>query len=148
MARVQRSRIKAGSSWICPRACPRRLAGAIVATEIKLWLKQRVRRDVHDIAAAYGKRFGHKPRSIRVAEFATGWGSCGRNGTIQIDWRLVFAPKRVLEYVVVHEFAHLKHRSHGEEFWAFLGFMQPDYERSKAWLDTHQGALDGSFLMV
>ena len=44
-----------------------------------------------------------KPRSIRVAEFVTGWGSCGQSGTIHIDWRLVFAPKRVLEYVVVHE---------------------------------------------
>jgi predicted metal-dependent hydrolase len=131
-----------------PERVPEETASAIVATEIKLWLKQRVRRDVHDIAAAYGKRFGLKPRSIRVAEFATGWGSCGRNGTIQIDWRLVFAPKRVLEYVVVHELSHLKHRSHGEEFWAFLGFMQPDYERPKAWLDAHQGSLDAGFLMV
>jgi predicted metal-dependent hydrolase len=131
-----------------PTRVPEETAGAIVATEIKLWLKRRVRRDVHDVAAAYGKRFGLKPRSIRVAEFATGWGSCGRNGTIQIDWRLVFAPKRVLEYVVVHELAHLKHRSHGEEFWTFLHFMQPDYERPKGWLDAHQGSLDAGFLMV
>jgi predicted metal-dependent hydrolase len=121
---------------------------AIVATEIKLWLKRRVRADVHTIAATYGKRFGLKPRSIRVAEFATGWGSCGLNGTIHIDWRLVFAPKRVLEYVVVHELAHLKHRSHGDEFWGFLGSMLPDHERPKGWLDTHQGSLDAGFLIV
>lgn len=95
-------------------------AGEIIATEIKLWLKRRVRRDVHEIAAAYEKRFGLKPRGIRVAEFVTGWGSCGQSGTIHIDWRLVFAPKRVLEYVVVHELAHLKHRSHGEGFWALF----------------------------
>ncbi len=131
-----------------PARVPEETASTIIATEIKLWLKQRVRRDVHDIAAAYGKRFGLKPRSIRVAEFATGWGSCGRNGTIQIDWRLVFAPKRVLEYVVVHELAHLKHRSHGEEFWAFLRFMQPDYERPKGWLYAHEGSLDAGFLMA
>jgi len=128
-------------SWVAEEA-----ADAIVATEIKLWLKRRVRRDVHDIAAAYDKRFGLKPRGIRVAEFVTGWGSCGPNGTIHFDWRLVFAPKRVLEYVVVHELAHLKHRSHGETFWAFLGSMLPDHERPKGWLDTHQGALDASFL--
>ncbi|WP_309606651.1 M48 family metallopeptidase [Phenylobacterium sp.] len=128
-------------SWVTPEA-----AEAIVATEIKLWLRRRVRRDVHEIAAAYGARFGLKPRALRVAEFATGWGSCGPNGTIQIDWRLVFAPKRVLEYVVVHEVAHLKHRSHGEEFWAFLGTMLPDYERAKGWLEMHQGSLDATFL--
>ncbi len=121
-------------------------AQSVVATEIKLWLKRRVRRDVGEIAAAYRKRFDLRPRSIRVGEFSTGWGSCGPSGTIHIDWRLVFAPKRVLEYVVVHELAHLRHRSHGEEFWAFLAFMLPDYERPKGWLDAHQGELDGAFL--
>ena len=56
------------------------------------------------------------------------------------------APKRVLEYVVVHELAHLKHRSHGEAFWAYLGSILPDFERPKGWLDTHQGSLDAAFL--
>jgi len=120
-------------------------AGEIIALELKLWLKRRVRRDVHDIAAAYEKRFGLKPRAIRVAELVTGWGSCGQNGTVHIDWRLVFAPKRVLEYVLVHELAHLKHRSHGDGFWAFLGSMLPEYERPKGWLETNQGALDARF---
>ncbi len=129
--------------WVSEEA-----AEPVVATEIKLWLKRRVRRDVAEIAVAYRKRFDLRPRSIRVAEFSTGWGSCGLSGTIHIDWRLVFAPKRVLEYVVVHELAHLKHRSHGEEFWAFLAFMLPGYERPKGWLDTHQGGLDASFLGV
>ncbi|MCA3699536.1 MAG: M48 family metallopeptidase [Brevundimonas sp.] len=122
------------------------MADAVVAQQIKLWLKTRVRRDARDIAKSYGARFGLTPRSLRVAEFVGGWGSCGPNGTIQIDWRLVFAPKRVLEYVVVHEVAHLKHRSHGDDFWAFLGTMLPDYERAKGWLDTHQASLDGAFL--
>ena len=122
------------------------VADGVVATEIKLWLKRRVRRDVSDIAASFQKRFGLKPRAIRVDEFATGWGSCGPNGTIHIDWRLIFAPKMVLEYVVVHELAHLKHRSHGDEFWTFLASMLPDFQRAKGWLDQHQGSLDASFL--
>lgn len=128
-------------SWVTDEA-----ADALVAMEIKLWLKRRVRLDVREIAVAYEKRFGLKPRSIRVAEFATGWGSCGPSGAIQIDWRLVFAPKRVLEYVLVHELAHLKHRSHGEAFWGFLGEILPDFEHPKAWLVSHQAKLDGSFL--
>jgi hypothetical protein len=59
-------------SWVKAEA-----AETVVATEIKLWLRRRVRRDVHEIAGAYGARFGLKPRALRVAEFATGWGSCG-----------------------------------------------------------------------
>lgn len=118
----------------------------IVATEIKLWLKRRVRRDVMEIAAAYRKRFDLKPRTIRVADMKTGWGACGPTGTVLINWTLVFAPKAVLDYVVVHELAHLKVRSHGPEFWAYLATLLPGYERPKGWLDTHQGALDDAFL--
>lgn len=122
-------------------------ADAIVAMEIKLWLKQRARRDVHDITTAYEKRFGLKPRAVRVAEFVTGWGSCGPSGTIHIDWRLVFAPKSVLEYVVVHELTHLKYRSHGDVFWARLASMLPNFERPKSWLDANQSSLSGEFLI-
>jgi len=118
----------------------------IVATEIKLWLKRKVRRDVMEVASSYGKKFGLKPRAIRVADMKTGWGACGPTGSILINWTLVFAPKAVLEYVVVHELAHLKVRSHGPDFWAHLATLLPDYERPKGWLDTHQGVLDASFL--
>lgn len=118
----------------------------IVATEIKLWLKRKVRRDVMEVASAYGKKFGLKPRALRVADMKTGWGACGPTGSILINWTLVFAPKAVLEYVVVHELAHLKVRSHGPDFWAHLATLLPDYERPKGWLDTHQGVLDASFL--
>ena len=123
-------------------------ADAIVAMHLKLWLKRQVRQDVHAIAAAYLKRHGLKPRAIRVTDMKSGWGSCGAEGTVHINWTLVFAPKRVLEYVVVHELAHLKHRSHGDAFWAYLASILPDYERAKAWLDRHETSLDAGFLQV
>jgi predicted metal-dependent hydrolase len=130
-------------SWVMAET-----ADTIVATEIKLWLKQRARRDVHEVVAHYRKRFDLTPRALRVAEFAQGWGSCSPTGTINIDWRLVFAPKRVLEYVVVHELAHLKHRSHGDAFWTYLASILPDYERPEGWLNQHQGSLDAQFLSL
>jgi len=121
-------------------------ADHLVASELKHWLKQRARRDAKEIAADYGKRFGLIPRSIRVADFANGWGSCGPEGNILINWHLIFAPRKVLEYVVVHELAHLRHRSHGPEFWAFMGRLAGDYERSRLWLDRHQSLLSANFL--
>jgi len=89
-----------------------------------------------------------KPRTIRVAELVTGWGSCGQNGTLNIDWRLIFAPKQVLAYVVVHELAHLRFRSHGDEFWRYLRTIFPDFERAKSWLESHEGKLQREFLVV
>ncbi|RWI88659.1 MAG: M48 family peptidase [Mesorhizobium sp.] len=121
-------------------------ADKLVARELKLWLKRRVRRDVIEIVADYGRRFGLAPRSIRVADFVNGWGSCGAEGNILINWHLVLAPRKVLEYVVAHELAHLRHRSHGPAFWAFLRTIAPDFEASKAWLDANQGNLSAEFL--
>ena len=118
----------------------------LVASELKHWLKQRARRDVAEIAAALGKKHGLTPRSIRVADFSNGWGSCGPEGNVLINWHLIFAPRKVLEYVVAHELAHMRHRSHGSEFWGFLGVMAPGFEASKAWLDRHQDTLAAHFL--
>jgi predicted metal-dependent hydrolase len=121
-------------------------ADHLVASELKHWLKQRVRRDVKEIAADYGKRFGLLPRSIRVADFANGWGSCGPEGNVLINWHLIFAPRKVLEYVVVHELAHLRVRSHGPEFWGLVATLHTDYEQSRLWLDRHQRELSDGFL--
>ena len=122
--------------------------GALVASELKHWLKQRARREVNEIALDYGKRFGLVPRSIRVADFANGWGSCGPEGNVLINWHLIFAPRKVLEYVVAHELAHLRHRSHGRDFWDYLATLIPNNETMKAWLDKHQSRLSADFLAI
>ena len=121
-------------------------ADHLVASELQHWLKQRARRDVTEIAGDYGKRFGLVPRSIRVADFTHGWGSCGPEGNVLINWHLIFAPRKVLEYVVVHELAHLRVRSHGPEFWGLLAALLTNYEQSRLWLDRHQRELSAGFL--
>lgn len=121
-------------------------ADGLVANELKLWLKQRARRDVGDISRVFRGRSGLAPSSVRVADFVHGWGSCGKEGNILINWHLIFAPRKVLEYVVAHEFTHLRHRSHGSEFWSALATLMPDYASAKTWLDVHQNGLSADFL--
>jgi predicted metal-dependent hydrolase len=112
----------------------------LVASELEHWLKQRARRDVNEIATAIGKRHTLSPRSIRVADFAHGWGSCGPEGNVLINWHLIFAPKKVLEYVVAHELAHLRHRSHGPEFWDYLATITPGWRLPRlGWISISLG---------
>jgi len=120
----------------------------LVASELKHWLKKRARRDVLDIAAGIGKRHGLNPKSIRVGDFAQGWGSCGPEGNVLVNWHLIFAPRKVLEYVVAHELAHLRYRSHGPDFWAYLGTLEPGWETSRAWLGQHEARLTSEFLAL
>lgn len=75
-----------------------------------------------------------------------GWGSCGPEGNILIDWHLIFAPSKVLEYVVAHEVSHLRYRSHGPDFWNLVRTLMPRFHDAKAWLDRHESNLGSEFL--
>lgn len=121
-------------------------ASSIVASELRLWLKAQLRRDVLEIASRYRARFGLRPRSIRIGDLKNAWGACGPGGSLVVNWHMIFAPKKVLEYVIAHELAHLKLRSHDPKFWRYLGTICPNYERAKGWLDTHPASLDSTFL--
>jgi predicted metal-dependent hydrolase len=67
---------------------------------------------------------------------------------ILINWHLIFAPRKVLEYVVAHEVAHLSIRSHGPSFWRLVGTIMPGFDDAKGWLEKHQGDLSSEFLEI
>ena len=118
----------------------------LIASELRHWLRQRARREVKQIAATYGRSFGLVPRSIRVSDFAHGWGSCGPEGNILINWHLIFAPPAVLDYVVAHELCHLRVRSHGPDFWRLVATIDPGFAEAKRWLDLNQSTIADDFL--
>lgn len=69
--------------------------------------------------------------SIIVREQRKRWGSCDAIGTLRINWRIVQAPIPLIEYVLVHELAHIEHRGHGRAFWDAVGRWLPDYEERR-----------------
>ena len=70
------------------------------------------------------------PRLI-IADQQKRWGSCSTRGTIRLNWRIIQAPMRLVDYVVVHELVHLRHRGHGRDYWRAVGRVMPDYERRR-----------------
>jgi predicted metal-dependent hydrolase len=65
-----------------------------------------------------------------------------------LNWQLIFAPKSVLEYAVVHELCHLQYRNHSPEFWIKVKEVLPDYELRKNWLDRNEHSLETSQLGI
>ena len=65
------------------------------------------------------------------------WGSCDRNGTLRLNWRIIQALMRLVDYVVVHEFVHLQHGGHDREYWQAFGRVMPDYERQRKGLTQY-----------
>ncbi len=70
------------------------------------------------------------PRVV-ISDQQKRWGSCDRSGTIRLNWRIIQAPMRLVDYVVVHELVHLRHRGHGRDYWQAVGRIMPDYERRR-----------------
>jgi hypothetical protein len=80
------------------------------------------------------KHFKQKLGKIFFKYNKSNWGSCSRAGNINISTRLLFAPDDVLEYVCIHELAHLIEHNHSERFWALVAKAMPDYKTKKKWL--------------
>lgn len=109
-----------------------------VKKALAAWLKARMTEDVWEFAKRHGQRAGLTPRDIRVKDQKHLWGSCGKDAVVNLNWRLVFAPKPVLEYAVVHELCHLRHRNHDAPFWSLVHALLPDYAERKAWLERNE----------
>lgn len=97
-------------------------------------LKTIVRKEIHTIAEAKAAILRKKFGRITIRDTKSRWGSCSSEGNLSFCWRLVFAPREVLEYVVAHEIAHLKYMDHSPAFWATVEKLCPNYEAPKEWL--------------
>lgn len=71
---------------------------------------------------------------ISIREQKTRWGSCSSLGNLNFNWRLIFAPEEVVDYVVVHELAHRIEMNHSKAFYHIIESVLPDYKRSQKWL--------------
>lgn len=82
----------------------------------------------------YASVVGVEPTDVSVKTFKSRWGSCNVKGEVQFHWKVIMAPNRIVDYVVVHELCHLKHHDHSPAFWKSVERIVPDYLECKAWL--------------
>ena len=98
------------------------------------WYKAQALAILSERTQFYAAKFGLHYEKLRITSARTRWGSCSSRGTLSFTWRLVMAPLDVVDYVVIHELAHLKVKNHSAVFWAEVQKMLPDYKRHVAWL--------------
>jgi predicted metal-dependent hydrolase len=112
-----------------------------VAAVLERWLRAEARRDIGERVARRAAELGVSPASISVRDQRTRWGSASGSGALSFSWRLVLCPPAVLDYVVVHELAHLRWRGHGPRFWALVRRHVPDADTHRRWLRAEHRAL-------
>ncbi|WP_066072517.1 M48 family metallopeptidase [Neobacillus soli] len=103
---------------------------------LKRFYYQQCKALVEKSISYYQSNFKTKPRSIRISDSKTTWGTCDSKLQLTFNWRLAMAPQEVIDYVVVHEMCHMVHLNHDRSFWRLVGKIMPDYKEKENWLSV------------
>lgn len=118
-----------------PEKAVRTLLSRVVAQDFLPEISQRVH-------ALNQQHFQRPINAIRLKYNTSNWGSCSNDGNINLSTRLLFAPAPVIDYVIIHELAHLIELNHSPRFWQLVEKAMPSYRQWEAWLDRHGRSCD------
>ena len=107
-----------------------------IGAQVKGVLKSLARDHLAQASDHYAQRLGHSYQGLRLRDTRSRWGSCSSDGYLMYSWRLVMAPRGVLNYVAAHEVAHLVEMNHAKSFWSVVHDIFGDYEQPRNWLRT------------
>lgn len=110
---------------------------------LELWYKQKAKAYLEVRVIRLAKKFFRKPSKIGVRNQILRWGSCTKNGEVLLNWRIIMAPPSIIDYVLVHELAHLQEKNHTKKFWEIMKNTMPNYEEKKEWLRVNGPKLTG-----
>ncbi|MCL2469238.1 MAG: M48 family metallopeptidase [Alphaproteobacteria bacterium] len=112
------------------------LTPALLESEIKtaltLWYKKQARQILPQKLAAWAAVMNLKPRAVFITSPRQRWGSCSAQDEIRLNWRLIMTHPLLLDYLVIHELAHIKHKNHGKRFWNLVEKFAPQSKETRA----------------
>ncbi|HIY37754.1 MAG TPA: M48 family metallopeptidase [Candidatus Agathobaculum merdigallinarum] len=97
-------------------------------------LIRRAKEELPPKVAYYAQLMGVQPTGLKITSARTRFGSCSGKNSLCFSWRLMEYPEAAVDYVVVHELAHITHKNHGPRFWALVERYMPDYRARRALL--------------
>ena len=99
---------------------------ANVVESAEAWFRQEARTKIGDQVAHWAPTIRVEPTRIQIRDQKTRWGSASAKGTLSFNWRLIFAPPEIIDYVVVHELCHLRQPDHSRAYWRLVESVMPD----------------------
>ncbi len=110
-------------------------------TALEQWYRVQAARVVKKKIDELSHRLGLTYNRLFIRGQKTRWGSCSHKGNISVNWKLIMAPEPVIDYVIIHELAHLKEMNHTDRFWELVAQYCPRYRDHKKWLKEHESNL-------
>ncbi len=105
------------------------------------WYKQEASKIITERAKLYSSISGIEYQKVGITNAHQRWGSCSYKGDLSFTWRIVMAPLKVIDCVVVHELVHMKIKGHSKVFWDGVKIMIPEVDYCRNWLKENQNLL-------
>ena len=105
------------------------------------WLKHQSEVFLKDRVKLISKRIAIKYSSMKIKSYRSRWGCCDHKGRIILNWKLIMCPKNVIDYVIIHELAHVRVPNHSRVFWNLVEEKDPDFKKNKNWLKQNGAEL-------
>lgn len=116
-------------------------AAYTLAAVLEWWFREQARAQVAARVEYFAAQLGVRHTRLTIRDTRSRWGSCSSRGGLNFSWRLILAPPPILDYVVIHELAHLRELNHSPRFWAIVAEHCPDYRARRDWLKQHGASL-------
>lgn len=113
-----------------------------ILESIRLFYKNESEKILPEVVKIRSREMGLEPQKVIFRAQKTLWGSCSSSGTLSLNWKLSMAPLKTIDYVVVHELAHIKFQNHSKDFWNLVEQVLPDYKIYSKWLRDHHYDFD------
>ena len=126
--------VAAHEDWIKAQLERARPIQAEISPEEEKRLRNAAREYLPGRVEYYGGLMGLRPAGITITGARTRFGSCSSRNAISFSWRLMQYPEEAIDYVVVHELAHIRHHDHSAAFYRFIASVMPDHEARRALL--------------
>ena len=109
------------------------------------WYLERARERLPRRAEYFANAIGVRFNRVLVSDLKVSWGSCTPKSNLNFNWRIMKAPAAVIDYIIVHELAHLLEPNHTSRFWRLVAVQVPRVEWAKQWLREHGKLLEIDF---
>jgi predicted metal-dependent hydrolase len=119
--------------WITRQRAQLPVRIAATPEQRRAWIAQ-ARRELPPRLLQLAGAHGLTAARVSIRDQRSRWGSCGRDGHICLNWRLVRMPDWVRDYVMIHELMHLRRMDHSPKYWKLVAAACPEYEAARAWL--------------
>ncbi|MEI6234469.1 MAG: SprT family zinc-dependent metalloprotease [Planctomycetota bacterium] len=142
MVKDQAEPLMLKNGYFCLHGDPKQTTQTKFVEAFKEFYRQRGRDRIPQRVELFQAKLGLKAKAVNVLELKNRWASCSAKGNLNFHWKCLMAPPTIIDYIIVHELAHLRYANHSAAFWNEVDKLMPDYRERKEWLRVNGAGMD------